>query len=329
MENLWSVQWHWFHNLSLASLDEMKMAVPKEVIDDYNQLMGRSPRTMISIECFHRIFWGFVKKKSADDVTVEDVMAFLNDGMQNKKWKPSTVKQYARYCQAFLTQFRDESFMRKLKRALRNLPKFQKHAGLAEGLYISPDKIDLFISKASDEEWAVLYTMILKWGLRLNEAINLAPNDIDVVKNRVIVHGKGLGGMHKIRQVLVEKSTITRVLKFAGCSQEQINGGKQIRDATPIIKTIKARNAEYKWKETAKKVGLKNWAKLTPHDGRHSYAIDFLLKRRSQGMAALVLLKNQLGHTNLNITSIYLDIAGGEAQDIFDSGVNNTVEVAK
>ena len=261
------------------------MAVPKEVVDEYNALMGRSPRTMINIESFHRVFWNFVKKKSANDVTVEDVMTFLNDGMHNRNWKPSTMMLYSRYCQAFLNQFRDEAFMKKLKRQLKNLPKFQRHANLYEGLYVPPDKIDLFISKAEDEEWAVFYTMILKMGMRLNEAINLAPNDIDVSKNRVIARGKGFGGMSKVRQVLVEKSTITRMLQFAGCSQAQILGDKPIRDATPIIKTIKARNAEYRWKETARKTGLKNWAKLTPHDGRHSYAIDFLMKRRNQGMA--------------------------------------------
>lgn len=285
--------------------------------------MGRSPRTMTNIESFHRVFWNYVKKDSPMDVTVEDVMAFLTDGLKNKGWKPSTIAQYSRKCKTFLTEFRDEAFVKKLKKQLKNLPKFQKNANLAEGFYIPPDKIDLFISNADNEEWAVFYTMILKWGLRLMEALSIAPIHIDPSKNRVIVHGKGVGGMGKIRQVLVEKSTITRVLRFAGCDQEQILGEKQIRDAKPVIKTIKSRNAEYRWKETAEKTGLKNWANLTPHDGRHSYAIDFLLKRKNQGMAALVLLKNQLGHTSIVMTQIYLDIAGAEAQDIFDAGVNN------
>lgn len=300
----------------------MKMSVPKEVVDEYNELLGRSPRTMTNIESFHRQFWAFVKKPSPTDVSVDDIMSFLHDGMEKKKWKPSTAKQYARYSQACFSNFRDESFMRKLKRELRKLPRFQKHAGLSEGVYVPPDKIDPFIGKADDEEWAVFYTMILKWGLRMEEALGMTPSDIDVDKNRVIVRGKGLGGMGKLRQVLVEKSTITRALQFAGCSPEQISGEKQIRNSEPIIKTIKPRNAEYRWKQTARKVGLKNWTKLTPHDGRHSYAIDFLLKRKHEGMAALVLLKNQLGHTNLNITAIYLDIAGTEARRISRVGTS-------
>lgn len=299
------------------------MSIPKEVNDYINNLMGRSPRTIINLESFHNNFWGFVKKNSVEEVTVEDVMSYLKNGAKNQNWKNSTMMQYAQFCQTFLSQFKDEAFMRKLKRELRNLPKFQRHVSLYEGVYVPPDKIDTFISKADNEEWAVFYTMILKWGLRMAEALTIAPSNIDATKNRVVIYGKGMGGMGKVRQILVEKSTITRVLTFAGCEQAQILGLKQIRDSSPIIKTIKSRNAEYKWKETAKKVGLKNWQKITPHDGRHSYAIDFLMKRRKEGMAALVLLKNQLGHTSLNVTSIYLDIAGGEAQDIFDSGITS------
>lgn len=299
------------------------MDIPKEVSDEYETLMGRSPRTMINIESFNRKFWGFVGKPSPHDVTIQDVMAFLGDGMTNKNWKPSTILYNARCTLSMLGNFRDDSFMRKLKREMKKLPRSQKNASLLEGLYVPPGKIDIFIAKARSEEWAVFYTMILKWGLRMAEALSIAPTDIDVDKSRVVVRGKGLGGMGKVRQIYVERSTITRALQFAGCDQDQINGTKQIRDSSPIVKSVRARNAEYIWKETAKKAGLKNWARLTPHDGRHSYAIDFLIKRKKEGMAALVLLKNQLGHTSLTTTSIYLDIAGAEAQDIFDSGLNS------
>lgn len=303
--------------------------VPKEAIRYIDNLMGRSVGTKRNYESFVHSLWTFLgTKKPINEVTVDDMMGFLKDGLQKKKWKPATAMQYARLCRAFFSEFKDEAFLRQFKRQLRALPKSQNRVNLLEGVYIPPDKIEPFIKSANDEEWAILYTMILKWGLRLNEALNIAPSDINVDKNRVIVHGKGLGGMGKIRQVLVEKSTITRVLQYAGCSREQIMGESTIRDAEPILKTIKPRNAEYKWKETAKKVGLENWSKLTPHDGRHSYAIDFLIKRKKEGMPALVLLKNQLGHVSITTTQIYLDIAGGEAQDIFDSGLNNNDGVA-
>lgn len=298
------------------------MTVPPEVTEYINSFMGRSPATKENYTGFARVFWDYVGDKPAKDVTVEQTMAFLNNGKD--RWKPSTLKQYATLCQIFLTEFHDEAFKRQLRKQLKQLPRVQNYSALLEGIYIPPDKIDPFIANAQNEEYAVLYTMILKWGLRLGEALRVCPADVDPSENRVTVKGKGFGGFGKIRRVLVEKSTITRVLKFAGCSQEQINGDKQIRSATPILRTIKDRKAEIEWKHTCKKTGLKHWQKLTPHDGRHSYAIDFLIKRKKQGMMALVLLKNQLGHTSITTTQIYLDIAGIEAQDIFDAGVQNS-----
>jgi len=36
-------------------------------------------------------------------------------------------------------------------------------------------------------------------------------------------------------------------------------------------------------------------------------------------------LKNQLGHSNINTTMIYLDIAGTESREVFDAGVEPDV----
>lgn len=296
------------------------MILPKEANDFLDGLLGRSPQTKENYESFARNFWSYTNKKPAD-ITPEEIMAFLNDGVNLKHWQISTLRQYATIALRFFGEFRDEEFLKQLKKQIRRLPRPQSRAGLYEGIYIPPDKIDDFISHTPDEEWAIFCTMVLKWGLRLSEALKVVPTDIDPEKNRVVVRGKGIGGFGKIRQVFVEKSTITRVLKFAGCPQEQILGQKPIRNQDPIIKTIKPRRAEYQWKTIAKETGLKNWKQLTVHDGRHSYAIDFLIKRKKEGMPALVLLKNQMGHSNIIITQIYLDIAGGEAQDIFNAGL--------
>lgn len=299
--------------------------VPKEITIFLNSLLGRSPQTRDNYDSFARNFWRYVGKKTVEDITITDILGFLNDGLTNKKWKASTMRQYATISLLFFNEFKDEAFMKKLRKEMRKLPRVQANASLYEGLYIPPDKIEAFIEKAPDEEWAVLYTMILKMGLRIGEALRLLASDINPALGRVVVRGKGFGGFGKIRQVIVEKDVITRILKFAGCSPEQIEGKKQIHDNVPIIKNIKERNTEYQWKYTAKKIGLKNWKQLTPHGGRHAYAIDFLTKRKKQGMAALVLLKNQLGHTNIQTTMIYLNIAGGEAQDIFNAGINNNI----
>ena len=36
---------------------------------------------------------------------------------------------------------------------------------------------------------------------------------------------------------------------------------------------------------------------------------------------SLQMLKTQLGHTDINTTMIYLDLAGTEARDVFEAGL--------
>jgi len=299
---------------------ELKGKIPVEVTKLISDLTGVSPDTTRVYKVFAKIFWGFVDK-SPQDVTVEDVTNFLNWGEKKRGWSLTTIKYYAGLSQRFLAEFKDENFIKELKKVIRRLPKKRTHESLYEGNYIPGDRIDDFINTAENEEYAVLYTMILKWGLRISEALNQRIEELNPKALKVIVRGKGQGSEHKVRNVWVDFPSIQRVLAFAGCTSQEISGSQPIRKRGKIIQHLNERTVQNEWKRTAKKIGLRNWKKLTPHDGRHSYAIDFLIRRKKEGMAALVLLKNQLGHTNINTTMIYLDIAGTEAREIFDAGL--------
>ena len=311
--------------------------IPKTVRTFLDDLTGRSSDTIDNYTSFANVFWTYVDKP-IDEITVKDIMAFLKWGLEKKKWKLTTMKQYAKLAQRFMGEFKDEDFMKELKKQIRMLPKTRMYEGLYEGIYIPPDEveydkngkvariihstIDDFIDAAPNEEYAVCYTMILKWGARLSEALNQRLSDVNAKLARVIIRGKGAGFEAKARPVWVDRDSLKRVLAFAGCNHDEISGSKTIRRKGRIL-SLSPRAVELAWKKTAKKVKLAHCKKLTPHDGRHSYSIDFLIKRKSEGMAALVLLKNQLGHSNINTTMIYLDIAGTEAREVFDAGVKN------
>lgn len=264
------------------------------------------------------MLWTYLDKPVAD-ITVQDIMRFLKWGVDKKSWKLSTQKHYAKLAQRFMTEFKDEAFLKQLKKEIRGLPKPQRYSQLYEGIYIPGDKIDSFIEAAPKEEYSIVATMILKWGLRLEEARNQRLSDINAKLARVTVRGKGRGSEHKLRIVWVNRESLRRVLTFAGCTEEEITGANPIRRKGTFI-TISPRAIEITWKKMAREIRLPHWEKLTPHDGRHSYAINFLQKRKKEGMMALTTLKNQLGHSNINTTMIYLDIAGTEARQIVDAG---------
>lgn len=300
---------------------------PEKVKEFLDSLVGRSDETVENYTSFANVFFAYVNKP-LEEITVQDITRFLKWGVDECGWKLSTMKQYAQLAQRFMSEFKDETFMKELKKQIRMLPKTRKYASLYEGIYIPSEKIDPFIATAPNEEYAVCYTMILKWGLRLDEALNIAIDDMNPKNLRIIAKGKGGGFEYKARPVWVDFESIRRVLTFAGCTSGEINGAKPIRKKGKIL-SLSPRAVEMAWKKTARKIGIPYWKKLTPHDGRHSYAIDFLMKRKEQGMAALVLLKNQLGHSNVNTTMIYLDIAGTEAREVFDAGVKNINPNAK
>lgn len=299
-------------------MNKAEEKIPKEVKSFLQELTGRSDDTIQNYTSFANVFWAYLDKPLAE-ITVQDIMRFLRWGLDKKKWKLSTTKHYAKLAQRFMSEFKDDTFLKELKKEIRGLPKPQRYSALYEGIYIPGNKIDQFIEAAPNEEYATVATMILKWGLRLSEALNQKLADINPKLARVTVRGKGRGSEHKLRIVWVDRKSLRRVLTFARCSENEIMGSTPLRRKGKFI-TMSARAVEVTWKKMGKKTGLPFWKKLTVHSGRHSYAIDFLQKRKAQGMMALTTLKNQLGHSNINTTMIYLDIAGTEAREIVDSG---------
>ena len=291
----------------------MTQKVPKTVRDFIDGLVGRSPNTLENYESFARVFWRSppIAGKGVQDVEVSDILRFLKWGQDAQGWRLSTMRQYAGTAQRFFSEWMPDAFMTQLKKEIRNLPHPSRYADLYEGIYVRSPDIDPFIDAAPRPEYATAFTMSLKWGLRLSEALRMALDDLDHDALRVTVRGKGSGMEHKTRPVLVDPDSLHAVTDFAKAHSRKRNAS---------IITLSERSLQYAVKDTAKAIGIDYWRKLRYHSLRHSYAIDFLIRRKSEGMPALVLLKNQLGHSDINTTMIYLDIAGTEARDVFDAG---------
>ena len=291
----------------------------RRFLDDVRVM--RSPQTLRNYEFFIKAFYSHVKKPD-DEITVRDVIDFLKDGMERKGWKISSMRQMANRALVIMQEIKDDQFIQQLKREISRLPRSRRYEALYEGNYVPGDKIDEFIEASPNEEYAVAHTMILKWGLRLDEMRSITLANINPTDLIVTVRGKGQGAEGKVRQIFVDRASIIRVMRYMGCTEDEMAGRipvpRERRTKTIVDKS--ERPIQYAWKRTAKKIGLQNWRKLSPHAGRHSYAIDFLRRRKKEGMNALVLLKNQLGHENINTTLIYLNISGIEARDVFEAG---------
>ena len=69
-------------------------------------------------------------------------------------------------------------------------------------------------------------------------------------------------------------------------------------------------------KRYAREAEVENWAELTPHKLRHSFAIAFA--RAAEHPEDIVILQRILRHARLETTMIYLQYAGKYARDQYE-----------
>ena len=133
------------------------------------------------------------------------------------------------------------------------LPKPGRYANLYEGIYIPGDRIDDMINAADKEEHKKVFTMILKWGLRLDEALNMTTDQIDAKNARIIVRGKGQGKERKVRPVWVDRKSLEYILSSLGYKQDKISGLRSLGKKRQVV-NVSRRSIQYAWKKAAKKI---------------------------------------------------------------------------
>ena len=93
--------------MNRTKIDQDFKSVPGDIQKFLAELVGRSLKTKSNYSSFANVFFSSVKKP-IQEVTPQDVMAFLNEGLEKKKWKLSTVRQYAKVASRFMGEFKDD-----------------------------------------------------------------------------------------------------------------------------------------------------------------------------------------------------------------------------
>jgi integrase len=152
--------------------------------------------------------------------------------------------------------------------------------------------------------------IVLLWraGLRVGEALDLAEYDLDRQQGGILIR-RGKGG--KRREVGMDS-----------WAWAQLDPWLQIRTGLPIgalLCVIHGPTAGRHWEAAAARKQLKRGAaiagvrrRFAPHQLRHAHAIEMA----HEGIP-LVVIQRQLGHSNLGITSIYLQ--GIDNAEIIDT----------
>ncbi len=180
--------------------------------------------------------------------------------------------------------------------------------------YLTPQEVARLLQAAYENrspakglrDWALL-AFLYGTGLRLSEALGLTYQDIayqDGVPHAVTVKGKG-----DKERVVVLSPTAQRAL-HQWLKHRNLEGSP----VSPYIwshtsgprrgEPFSPRTVQAMLKRVARRAGLKNWEKLTPHKLRHSYASALVEAGRS-----LAEVKELLGHSSIATTQVYVHVS--------------------
>jgi site-specific recombinase XerD len=142
-----------------------------------------------------------------------------------------------------------------------------------------------------------LITILYRAGLRLSEALDLKPKDIDADAGTVtVLHGKG----DKRRVVGLDPGSMAIVLRWVDRRRQYGLTGR-----SPLFCTLQGRALHASYVRTllhrlGKKAGIEK--RVHPHGLRHSMSYELMF----EGVPVPV-IQQQLGHTSLATTQRYLD----------------------
>jgi site-specific recombinase XerD len=142
-----------------------------------------------------------------------------------------------------------------------------------------------------------LIVVLWRAGLRISEALALAESDLNRDRGAILVR-RGKGG--KRREVGMD-----------GWGWQQLDPWLQLREQLPVgalFCIIHGPSRGRPWSPAGVRVQLRAAAagagirrRFAPHQLRHAHAVEM-----AREGVPLIVIQRQLGHTNLGITSIYL-----------------------
>jgi len=164
--------------------------------------------------------------------------------------------------------------------------------------YLEKEQVDelLQVAKTCSGRDYLLLDFMWRTGVRVSEAINVTPSDIEC-KNNVVNIRKAKGGRQ--RRVLLGDETLKMLSDYIAI--------QNIPDNQPIFPIQRAQ--VFKLKKHGAMIGVK----IHPHTLRHSFAIH--LVRSGMDLRRLQLL---LGHSSLSITQVYLQFKDDDLREAYE-----------
>ena len=239
-----------------------------------------------------------------DNTVVREYLDYL----YSKKIKRNTISRKISSIRSFYNYLLNENYIKtnpfkeisKIKRD-GSLPKYIKDNDL-EKLFNSFDK-----EKTLDQRNLLILEMLYATGIRVGELVNIKLNDIDYYNKSIKILGKG-----KKERIVFYGSFCEDILDL------YLNNGRKDLLKVPndylfLNKNGTKLSSRYIGKiiDKAIKVCEVDYH-ISPHTLRHTFATDLL-----NNGADLMSVKELLGHSSINTTSIYTHITNEQIKKVY------------
>lgn len=253
------------------------------------RLRGLSKSTLESYTTHVRIFLEYCNHP-VEELNEQDIRKFLLYLINEKKASPGTVNVYSAAIRFF--------FAVTLNRTLNYLqiPRQKKRRTLPE--ILSRDEIFSIIESCRNIKHKAMLMVVYSAGLRVSEVAALKTSHIDSKSMRIFVDA-GKGG--KDRYTLLSKACRVVLREYWKACRPN-HPERWLFLGTYNVSHITSKGIAYAFNEAVERTNITKDVSI--HTLRHSFATHLL-----EDGASLLQIKELLGHSNIQSTTIYLHLA--------------------
>ncbi len=279
---------------------------------------GRTRRTVEYYQYCLKFVFDHIGK-AYDEITSDDIRLYLAYRVQRDKVTKTTANSERRSLSSFYSWLQKEGIL--LKNPMNKIDNIKENKGKKKA-FENMDLEKIRMACCTPRERAMIEVMASTW-CRVSEVVNIRIDEID--GNKILVHGKGekdrdvylnARAALAVETYLKQRSDLNPYLfpsaKYAG-SIKEMGGRKHGKDwYTDAGKVsdgdhMAASSFEAVVRAIGKRAGVSN---CHPHRFRRTGATMAL----RAGMP-LITVSKMLGHANIGVTQIYLDITDDELEE--------------
>ena len=252
-----------------------------------------SPNTINTYSEALKSFLTFCNTKAVKDITNEDVILYNNDYILKHNLSSSYQNQIVNAIKLYFKIVKETAIeIDKIHR-----PKREKTLPNV----LSKEEVLKIIDATENLKHKTLLALIYSAGLRISEALNMKPKDIDSV--RMLIHVKNAKGK-KDRYTLLSEKVLLLLREYY-----LIYKPKEFLFEGQFGGLYSSRSAQIILKQSAEKAGIKKT--ITLHTLRHSFATHLL-----ESGTDLRYIQDLLGHSSPKTTMIYTHVSNNSLKKI-------------